>query len=107
MLAHANAECLHTPSKVKEIVTRGDTSNAESLRALGPGAFTEAIDEAVAAGEVDIGVHSLKDSPLLLPEGVTLRCCLPREDPRDALISKGGMTLGEVLVRHAIACLLS
>lgn len=44
----------------------------------------EVIDRAVADGSVDIGVHSLKDTPIKLPDGVELAACLPRDDPRCA-----------------------
>lgn len=60
-----------------------------------PHPTAEVIDQAVAAGSVDIGVHSLKDSPVSLPEGVDIAACLPRDDPRDALISLKARTLGE------------
>jgi hydroxymethylbilane synthase len=45
---------------------------------------------------VDIGVHSLKDTPVQLAQGVQLGACLPRDDPRDALISLKARTLGEL-----------
>ncbi|KAF6251077.1 porphobilinogen deaminase, dipyromethane cofactor binding domain-containing protein [Scenedesmus sp. NREL 46B-D3] len=70
-----------------EYTTHGDKEKTEQLRTLGQGAFTEVIDQAVADGSVDIGVHSLKDQPVLLPAGVQLAACLPRDDPRDAFIS--------------------
>lgn len=46
--------------------------------------LAEVIDRAVAEGAIDIGVHSLKDTPVKLPEGVQLAACLPRDDPRSA-----------------------
>jgi hypothetical protein len=46
------------------------------------------IDQAVADGSVDIGVHSLKDQPVQLPDGVQLAACLPRDDPRCARLKK-------------------
>lgn len=54
----------------------------------------ELIDAAVAAGDVDLGVHSLKDAPVQLPPGVQLAACLPRDDPRDAFISLKAASLG-------------
>jgi porphobilinogen deaminase len=44
--------------------------------------LAEVIDRAVADGSIDIGVHSLKDTPITLPDGVDLAACLPRDDPR-------------------------
>jgi len=95
-LMHTNDECLHTAMSVEVIETHGDLDRLTPLRKLGSGAFTVLIDQAVADGEVDIGVHSLKDSPVLFPEGVVLACCLPREDPRDAFISPKAKNLGDL-----------
>ena len=94
-LMHTNDECLHTAMSVEVIETHGDLDRLTPLRKLGSGAFTVLIDQAVADEEVDIGVHSLKDSPVLFPEGVVLACCLPREDPRDAFISPKAKSLGK------------
>lgn len=52
--------------------------------------FTRAIDEKLVRGAVDLAVHSLKDLPAELPEGVVLACVPRREDPRDALVSLAG-----------------
>jgi porphobilinogen deaminase len=93
-LMHTNDECLHTVMAIEVIETHGDLDRLTPLRKLGSGAFTVLIDEAVANADVDIGVHSLKDSPVLFPEGVILACCLPREDPRDAFISPKAKTIG-------------
>lgn len=49
----------------------------------------EVIDRAVADGSIDIGVHSLKDTPIKLPDGVDLAACLPRDDPRYAAARLG------------------
>ena len=93
-LLHSNDECLHTAMHIVSIETHGDRDRTSPLRELGSGAFTVLIDEAVASSKVDIGVHSMKDSPVCLPEGVVLACCLPREDPRDALICLKSRSLG-------------
>lgn len=60
------------------------------LRDLGPGAFTSLLDVAVASGQADLAVHSLKDAPPVAPPGVVLGCCLPREDVRDVLLTRHG-----------------
>ena len=52
----------------------------------GKGLFTKEIDEAQLAGRVDIAVHSMKDVPTLLPDGLSLPCILEREDTRDAFM---------------------
>eukprot|EP00775_Hariotina_reticulata_P010546 gene10546-10706_t len=79
-----------------ELTTHGDKEKELHMRALGQGAFTEVIDQAVAEGVVDIGVHSLKDSPVVLPQGVQLAACLARDDPRDAMISLKAHTLADL-----------
>lgn len=55
----------------------------------GKGLFVKEIEEAMLRGEIDIAVHSMKDVPTDFPEGLGLYCITEREDPRDAVISKG------------------
>ncbi len=61
----------------------------------GKGAFLKEIEEALQSGEVDLAVHSLKDVPVELPDGLLLCAILERADPRDALLS-GGLRLAEL-----------
>ena len=73
---------------LKVIRTSGDAIQDRPLaEAGGKGLFTKEIDAALLAGEIDAAVHSAKDLPTLVPEGVALAGFLPREDVRDALIS--------------------
>jgi hydroxymethylbilane synthase len=73
---------------LKVIRTTGDAILDRPLaEAGGKGLFTKEIDIALMAGEIDGAVHSAKDVPTLLAEGVVLAGFLPREDPRDALVS--------------------
>ena len=73
---------------LKVIRTSGDIIQDRPLaEAGGKGLFTKEIDAALLSGEVDAAVHSAKDLPTLLPDGVSLAAFLPREDVRDALIS--------------------
>jgi hydroxymethylbilane synthase len=82
---------------VETIVTTGDRVLDPRLMSVGgKGAFLKEIEEALLAREVDLAVHSLKDVPVLLPRGLRLAALLPREDPRDALLSKSGQTLAEL-----------
>jgi hydroxymethylbilane synthase len=55
----------------------------------GKGLFVKEIEEAMLRGEIDIAVHSMKDVPTEFPEGLGLYCITEREDPRDAIISRG------------------
>ncbi|MEQ8193972.1 MAG: hydroxymethylbilane synthase, partial [Rhodospirillales bacterium] len=76
------------------IKTTGDRVLDRPLAELGgKGLFTKEIDEALLYGRIDCAVHSLKDVPTFLPEGLLLACYLKREDPRDALICRKAETL--------------
>lgn len=72
------------------ITTTGDRVQDRRLQSVGgKGAFLKEIEEALQAGEVDLAVHSLKDVPTALPDGLRLVAILERADPRDALLSGG------------------
>jgi hydroxymethylbilane synthase len=72
------------------IRTSGDRIQDRPLaESGGKGLFTKEIEEALLAGEIDLAVHSAKDMPTILPEGLALVACLEREDPRDVLVSRG------------------
>jgi hydroxymethylbilane synthase len=72
------------------ITTTGDRLLDRRLEAVGgKGAFLKEIEEALLANEVDLAVHSLKDVPTLLPEGLRITAVLERADPRDAFLSNG------------------
>lgn len=78
------------PEKVviQAIKTTGDRIQDRSLAdSGGKGLFTKEIEEALLAGEVDMAVHSMKDMPTQLPDGLIMAAYLPREDPRDALLA--------------------
>ncbi|MDG1020197.1 MAG: hydroxymethylbilane synthase [Emcibacteraceae bacterium] len=74
--------------EIKVMSTRGDRVQDRNLSEIGgKGLFTEEIEEALYEGEIDIAVHSLKDMPTRLPEGLELVCYLEREDVKDAFLS--------------------
>lgn len=79
-----------------EIVTAGDTSSAPLAAIGGTGVFVSALREALLAGRVDLAVHSLKDLPTGPADGLTLAATPPREDPRDVLVARDGLTLAEL-----------
>jgi len=82
---------------IEVIHTTGDKIQDRPLAAIGgKGLFTKEIDEAQMEGRVDIAVHSMKDVPTLLPDGLCLGALLPREDVRDVLISSKGRSLAEL-----------
>jgi hydroxymethylbilane synthase len=75
--------------EIVEIDTEGDKTIDRPLPQIGgKGLFTEALENALLAGDVDIAVHSLKDLPTDLPDGLTLGAVCEREDPRDAWVTR-------------------
>ncbi len=75
-------------AEIVVIKTTGDVLLDRALsEAGGKGLFTKEIDEALLGGRIDLAVHSLKDVPTWLPDGIVLAAVLEREDPRDAFIS--------------------
>lgn len=83
-------ETAHDGLKVELVVikTRGDRDQKSALNKFaGKGIFTKEIEDALLGGEIDLAVHSLKDLPTTLPEGLELALPPKREDPRDLLVS--------------------
>ena len=78
------------------ISTEGDRSSAAIAQLGGTGVFVTAIRQALLEGTVDVAVHSYKDLPTLPEPGLTIAAVPPREDPRDALVARDGLTLGEL-----------
>src|SRR5678809_1735875 len=79
----------HVTVTLRRIQTSGDKILDVPLAKIGgKGLFVKEIEEALLSGEIDLAVHSMKDVPTELPEGLAILCVPPREDPRDALISR-------------------
>lgn len=77
---------------IEIIKTTGDKITDTPLAQIGAasggkGLFTKEIEEALLAARVDVAIHSMKDMTATLPQGLAIAACLPREDPRDALLS--------------------
>jgi hydroxymethylbilane synthase len=82
---------------IEIIRTTGDAVQDRPLAdAGGKGLFAKEIEEALIAGKIDLAVHSAKDLPTELPAGLMLAAFLPREDPRDAFISRKAKTFGDL-----------
>ncbi|HSX66238.1 MAG TPA: hydroxymethylbilane synthase [Nocardioides sp.] len=91
------AQRLGVEVELVEIVTEGDVNQTSTLASLGgTGVFVSALREALLRGEVDVAVHSLKDLPTTPEDGIALAATPPREDPRDVLVARDGLTLGEL-----------
>jgi hydroxymethylbilane synthase len=81
----------------KKIVTRGDQILDVSLSKVGgKGLFVKEIEQAMLDNEIDIAVHSMKDMPAELPEGLIIGAVPVRQDARDALISRNGVGLAQL-----------
>jgi hydroxymethylbilane synthase len=78
------------------ITTEGDRSAAAISRLGGTGVFVTAIRRALVEGSIDLAVHSYKDLPTAPADGLTLAAVPVREDPRDALVARDGLSLGEL-----------
>ncbi|WP_199431001.1 hydroxymethylbilane synthase [Qaidamihabitans albus] len=81
--------------EVVTVSTPGDRSSAP-IAEIGVGVFTSALREALLNGDVDVAVHSYKDLPTAAEPGIVLAAVPSRADPRDALIARDGLTLGEL-----------
>jgi hydroxymethylbilane synthase len=78
------------------VQTAGDLSSAAIETMGGTGVFVTALRDAVLRGDVDLAVHSYKDLPTAAAEGLVIAATPPRQDPRDVLVARGGLTLGEL-----------
>jgi hydroxymethylbilane synthase len=83
--------------ELKEIVTKGDEIlNVTLSKVGGKGLFVKEIEQAMLNKEIDIAVHSMKDMPAVLPDGLVIGTIPEREDPRDVLISKENRSLRDL-----------
>jgi hydroxymethylbilane synthase len=81
-------ESLHPSLAVRvEIIKTSGDANTDPLSLIGgKGVFTKELEEALLDGRIDLAVHSLKDLPTIIPEGLLIAAICKREDPRDALV---------------------
>ncbi len=84
-------------SPIESFVTSGDRIADRRLQdAGGKGLFTKELDEALLDGRIDAAIHSLKDLPTVMPDGIALAAIPSREDPRDGFISSKARSLAEL-----------
>lgn len=84
--------------RIEIIKTTGDKITDVPLASVGgtKALFTKEIEEALLAGRADLAVHSMKDMPTVLPDGLVIGAIPRREDPRDALLTRNGKGLSEL-----------
>lgn len=86
-----------TAIEIVVISTAGDRILDRPLAELGgKGLFTKEIEDALLDHRIDLAVHSMKDVPTMLPDGLVISAILPREDPRDAFFGKGIQSLDDL-----------
>jgi hydroxymethylbilane synthase len=101
MVAAMVRERLGRETELVEVTTDGDRSQAAGTpleQAGGTGVFVSALRDALLAGDIDLAVHSLKDLPTYAHDGVVVAAVPVREDPRDVVVARDGLTLGELPV---------
>lgn len=89
------------PVELVEITTYGDTSREHLAQIGGTGVFVNVLRDALASGEIDFAVHSLKDLPTTQPEGFTLAAVPTRADARDVLVGRDGLGFEELALAAA------
>jgi hydroxymethylbilane synthase len=95
-VADAITAATGTPVELVHITTEGDRSSEAVSQLGGTGVFVTAIRRALLEGSIDLAVHSYKDLPTAPQPGLILAAVPGREDPRDALVARDGLTLGEL-----------
>lgn len=85
-----------------DVISAGDRTTAPLAEIGGQGVFVGAVRDALVDGVVDVVVHSLKDLPTLPDDRVLLAAVPEREDPRDALVARDGLTLGQLPVGSTV-----
>ena len=82
--------------QVNIVRTHGDADRTAPLAGMGLGVFVKEIEQQLLSGELDLAVHSLKDMPTGLPDGLVLGAVIDRQDPRDVLVNRWGCTLSQL-----------
>lgn len=95
-VAERLAELTGVETELVTISTEGDRNSRPLTDFGGQGVFVSALRDALLEGAVDVAVHSLKDIPTAPAEGITLAAIPSRVDPRDAVVARDGLTLGEL-----------
>ncbi|MEW2072818.1 hydroxymethylbilane synthase [Streptomyces sp. NPDC012403] len=95
-VAEAVSQVTGRPVELVEITTYGDVSREHLAQIGGTGVFVAALREALARGEVDFAVHSLKDLPTTQPDELVVAAIPVREDPRDVMVTRDALKLTDL-----------
>ncbi|MET4662769.1 hydroxymethylbilane synthase [Streptomyces fungicidicus] len=95
-VAEAVSQVTGRPVELVEITTYGDVSREHLAQIGGTGVFVAALREALARGEVDFAVHSLKDLPTTQPDELVVAAIPVREDPRDVVVARDALKLTDL-----------
>lgn len=91
----------HKNISIEIIKTSGDVMKDAPLAVIGgKGVFTKELEEALLDERIDMAVHSLKDLPTILPEGLAIAAITEREDARDALVLRQGLVIEQPSIKH-------
>lgn len=96
LVADALRQALGREVSLVEVSTEGDRTSAPLASLGGAGVFVGALRRALLRGEVDVAVHSLKDLPTAPAHGIVLAAVPLREDPRDVVVARDGLTVAEL-----------
>ena len=96
LIAEALTKATGRRTELVLIRTEGDISSKPLATIGGTGVFVSALRDALLRGEIDLAVHSLKDLPTAPADGIALAAVPTREDPRDVVVARDGLTLGEL-----------
>jgi hydroxymethylbilane synthase len=91
-------DALGRPVEIVPVSTTGDRSSAAIEQLGGTGVFVSGLRDALLAGDIDVAVHSYKDLPTAPAAGIVIAAVPVREDPRDVLVARDGLVLGELPV---------
>lgn len=103
MVADLIRERLGREVELVHVSTEGDVNRAPLAQLGGTGVFVSALRDALLRGDVDVAVHSLKDLPTGSEAGIALAAVPLREDPRDVVVARDGLTLGELPAGSKVA----
>lgn len=93
LLQESQADC---EIEIREIETTGDRRTESGIPSTNIGIFTSAIEERLLAGDIDVAVHSMKDLPTDMPEGLTVAAVPQRSDAADVLVTGDGRSIAEL-----------